>query len=40
MISSVLSGLCSTLAANVPFVGSTIGQACGAIVSLLQSLGL
>ncbi len=40
MISSVLSGICSTLAANIPVVGSYFGQACSAIVSLLQSLGL
>jgi len=40
MFSSVLSGICSTLAANIPFVGSYIGQACSAVVSLLQSLGL
>jgi len=40
MISSILSSVCSTLAANIPFVGSIFGQACGAVVSLLQSLGL
>ena len=40
MISSVLAGVCSTLAANIPVVGSYFGQACSAIVSLLQSLGL
>lgn len=40
MFSSVLSGLCSTLAANIPVIGSYIGQACSTFVSLLQSLGL
>lgn len=40
MISSLVSNVCSTIVANVPYIGEFIGQACSALVSLLQSLGL
>jgi len=39
MISSIVASVCSALA-EIPYVGSLFGQACGSIVSLLQSLGL